>query len=129
MLGYKALQLFNLLLYFRTALVFAPQISKFSENQHKTYARPAKHYAGRRMLIFIFHLYISILFGVVVGCILTYSKAFTVENSSYESELLSTYQKIRDNYYDEVSEKELLNAAIDGIMRMVMEISLRMHTM
>ena len=41
---------------------------------------------------------ISILFGVVVGCILTYSKAFTVDNSSYESELLSTYQKIRDNY-------------------------------
>lgn len=59
---------------------------------------------------------ISILFGVVVGCILTYSKAFTVENSSYESELLSTYQKIRDNYYDEVSEKELLNAAIDGMI-------------
>ncbi len=59
---------------------------------------------------------ISILFGVVVGCILTYSKAFTVENSSYESELLSTYQKIRDNYYDEVSEKELLNAAINGMI-------------
>lgn len=59
---------------------------------------------------------ISILFGVVVGCILTYSKAFTVDNSSYESELLSTYQKIRDNYYDEVSEKELLNAAINGMI-------------
>lgn len=59
---------------------------------------------------------ISILFGVIVGCILTYSKAFTVDNSSYESELLSTYQKIRDNYYDEVSEKELLNAAINGMI-------------
>lgn len=59
---------------------------------------------------------ISILFGIVVGCILTYSKAFTTEKSSYESELLSTYQKIRDNYYDEVSEKELLNAAIDGMV-------------
>lgn len=59
---------------------------------------------------------ISILFGVIVGCILTYSKAFTVDNSSYESELLNTYQKIRDNYYDEVSEKELLNAAINGMI-------------
>ncbi len=59
---------------------------------------------------------ISILFGIVVGCILTYSKAFTTEKSSYENELLSTYQKIRDNYYDEVSEKELLNAAIDGMV-------------
>lgn len=59
---------------------------------------------------------ISILFGVIVGCILTYSRAFTVDNSSYENELLNTYQKIRDNYYDEVSEKDLLNAAIDGMI-------------
>lgn len=60
---------------------------------------------------------ISILFGIIVGCILTYSK--TLGNGNYtneENRLISTFEKIRDNYYEEVSEDDLTNAAIDGML-------------
>lgn len=60
---------------------------------------------------------ISILFGVIMGCILTYSKSFnTVNVTSKEAELLVAYEKIKNNYYEEVSEDKLVGAAIDGMV-------------
>ena len=60
---------------------------------------------------------ISILFGVIMGCILTYSKSFnTVNVTSKEAELLAAYEKIKNNYYEEVSEDKLVGAAIDGMV-------------
>ena len=42
---------------------------------------------------------ISILFGVIVGCILTYSKTLGKGNyTNEENRLISTFEKIRDNY-------------------------------
>lgn len=60
---------------------------------------------------------ISILFGIIVGCILTYSKGYA-ENTEdkYVKELVSTYDTLLENYYDSVTEKELMNAAIDGMV-------------
>lgn len=60
---------------------------------------------------------ISILFGVIVGCILTYSKTLGKGNyTNEENRLISTFEKIRDNYYEEVSEEDLTDAAIDGML-------------
>lgn len=60
---------------------------------------------------------ISILFGVIMGCILTYSKSFnTVNVTNKEAELLAAYEKIKNNYYEEVSEDDLVGAAIDGMV-------------
>lgn len=60
---------------------------------------------------------ISILFGVIMGCILTYSKSFnTVNVTAKEAELLAAYEKIKNNYYEEVSEDKLVGAAIDGMV-------------
>lgn len=61
---------------------------------------------------------VSILFGVIVGCILTYGKVLSANNNvdSKTKELVATYEKIRDNYYDEVSENDLINAAVNGMV-------------
>lgn len=63
-------------------------------------------------------VFISILFGVVVGSIITYgNKSVSDENVPKElEEFVSTYNNIVDNYYDEVSKKDLVNAAIEGMV-------------
>lgn len=60
---------------------------------------------------------VSILFGTVVGCILTYGKVLSVNNSDKKKqELIEAYERIRDNYYEDVSEDELINAAVNGMV-------------
>ena len=60
---------------------------------------------------------IAILFGIIVGCILTYGKGFvSTVDDKYVKELVNTYQTIVDNYYDGVDEEDLVNAAIDGMV-------------
>lgn len=60
---------------------------------------------------------ISILFGIIVGCILTYGKGLAGSgDNKYTEELVNTYESIIDNYYNDVTEEDLLNAAIDGMV-------------
>ena len=60
---------------------------------------------------------ISILFGIITGCILTYGKGFNSNtNDNYTNELLNTYNTILENYYDDVNNEDLLNAAINGMV-------------
>lgn len=60
---------------------------------------------------------ISILFGIIVGCILTYGKGLVAGlDDKYAKELVNTYDTILDNYYGNISEADLLNAAIDGMV-------------
>lgn len=60
---------------------------------------------------------IAILFGIIVGCILTYGKGFVrTEDNKYAKELLDTYYMIVDNYYEDVEESDLVNSAIDGMV-------------
>ena len=52
-----------------------------------------------------------------MGCILTYSKSFDmVKVTKEEAELLAAYEKIRDNYYEDLSEGDLVGSAIDGMV-------------
>ena len=60
---------------------------------------------------------ISILFGIIVGCILTYSKGYAEKvDDKYIKELVNTYDTLLENYYDSITEKDLMNAAIDGMV-------------
>lgn len=60
---------------------------------------------------------IAIIFGVIVGCILTYGKGFAkIEGNKYAQELLDTYYAIVDNYYEDIEEADLVNSAIDGMV-------------
>lgn len=63
-------------------------------------------------------IFISVLFGIVVGCMIMSSKnSFGgLEVSPEVQEFVATYQSILDNYYDSINEKELMNAAISGMV-------------
>ena len=60
---------------------------------------------------------ISILFGVVLGYMLTYSNSpfHRVKHSALD-EIVNTYENIIDNYYGELDEKKLSDAAIKGMI-------------
>lgn len=61
---------------------------------------------------------ISVLFGILVGYFLTIGKS-KVEGTEVSPELkdfIVTYNNILDNYYGKVSEKELVNGAINGMV-------------
>ena len=60
---------------------------------------------------------ISTLFGTIVGCILTYGRGIAAGlDNKYVKELINTYDTIVENYYGNISEVDLLNAAVDGMV-------------
>ncbi len=61
---------------------------------------------------------IALLFGILIGYFISSSKD-KVEGTEVSPELkdlIVTYNSILDNYYDEVSEKELVSSAIKGMV-------------
>lgn len=61
-------------------------------------------------------IFISILFGAIVGFVLSSSRTFGTEVSPKVGEIINTYENIVENYYGEVDEEELLNAAVSGMV-------------
>ncbi len=63
-------------------------------------------------------IFISILFGIVIGFIITYGRSpfGLVGDNSKLNEVVSTYNDIVDNYYKDVSESKLVNGAIRGMI-------------
>jgi len=61
---------------------------------------------------------ISILFGIIIGGVITYSRKNISDNniSGDLDEFVSTYNNIVDNYYEKVDKVELLDAAIEGMI-------------
>lgn len=59
---------------------------------------------------------ISILFGLVIGYILSSSRTFGSKVSDEASEIVTTYDTILKNYYDEIEPSELADAAIAGMI-------------
>lgn len=59
---------------------------------------------------------ITILFGIVAGYALSLTKTVGVEVPEEVQEIITTYENIIENYYGEVSEDELLDAAISGMV-------------
>lgn len=77
---------------------------------------------GFNMAEVIAIIIISILFGGIIGGVITYSYNPNkhITSSSNKSgnldEFISTYNNIVNNYYESVDKKELLNAAIEGMI-------------
>ena len=63
-------------------------------------------------------IFISIVFGMIVGYVLTYTRSplSSVKSNSKLSEIISTYNSIKDNYYKEIDEDTLVNAAVSGMI-------------
>lgn len=59
---------------------------------------------------------ISILFGLVIGYILSSTRTFGTKVSDEASEIVETYDTILENYYDTVDPSELADAAISGMI-------------
>ena len=61
---------------------------------------------------------ISVIFGVIIGYLLTYgnSNLSRVRSNTYLGEIVSTYNNIVDNYYDDLDEKKLSESAIKGMI-------------
>lgn len=63
-------------------------------------------------------IFISIVFGIIVGYILTYTRSplSSVKSNSKLSEIISTYNSIKDNYYKKIDDDTLVNAAVSGMI-------------
>lgn len=61
-------------------------------------------------------VFISIIFGIIVGYILTYSRTSKITDDSQLSEIISTYNSIKEDYYEDVSSDTLVNAAVEGMV-------------
>ena len=63
-------------------------------------------------------IFISIVFGIIVGYILTYTRSplSSVKSNSKLSEIIATYNSIKDNYYKEIDDDTLVNAAVSGMI-------------
>lgn len=59
-------------------------------------------------------IFISIFFGAIIGCLLTYNRTY-LNADSKTRELISAYQTIKDNYYTDLSDEDLVNAAVSGM--------------
>lgn len=59
---------------------------------------------------------VSVFFGIVVGYLLKSTKPFGEKVTNEVQEIVSTYDKILNEYYGEVDEKELMDAAISGMI-------------
>lgn len=58
---------------------------------------------------------ISILFGVIVGYFINYSKNGTAKDNNL-SEIISTYKDITSDYYSDIDKDKLTDAAIKGMV-------------
>lgn len=63
-------------------------------------------------------IFISIVFGIIVGYVLTYTRSplGSVKSNSKLSEIISTYNSIKNNYYKEIDDDTLVNAAVSGMI-------------
>ena len=93
------------------------KVDKKEKKVDKTIDYEKKNFSFN-VLEVVFIVLISIFFGITVGFILTYKRnPMSGEKVSDElQEFIQVYDTIRNNYYNEISGKKLLNAAISGMV-------------
>lgn len=80
----------------------------------KIIKKKSTYYTSVEVLIVMF---ISMLFGAVIGIIGTYTKYQHLDASdTHVQEVVNTYNDLLSNYYDKVDGKSLANAAINGMI-------------
>lgn len=95
-----------------------PELKKIREDESSTKEVIVERNVGFNTFEVTLIIIISVLFGFIVGCILNSSKSsFTGKEVPTEiNEFIMTYNSILDNYYGSVNEKDLMNAAISGMV-------------
>lgn len=61
-------------------------------------------------------IFISIIFGIIIGYIITYTKSNNIENDPNLTEIISTYNTLKNNYYKDIDDNILSNAAIRAMI-------------
>ena len=80
----------------------------------KMIKKKSTYYTSAEVLIVMF---ISMLFGAVIGIIGTYTKYQRLDaGDEHIQQVINTYNDLLDNYYDKVDGKGLANAAINGMI-------------
>lgn len=67
------------------------------------------------VILFIFS---SVIFGMIAGCILTYSSSSLslIRSDSHLSEIINTYKGLSSDFYGDVDKDRLTNSAIKGMI-------------
>ena len=89
--------------------------SKIDKNIKKLEKKVFSNNSKYSLLEVIIVMLISILFGVVIGYLITFSKGGTATDSNIE-EIVDTYHNIVNEYYDDVNKDKLSEAAIKGMI-------------
>lgn len=96
---------------------FFQKIKDYFSNGEKETQNQEKETSNFSLIEVVIIIIISILFGVVVGYLITYSNSpFYHTKHTALSEITNTYQSIVDNYYGELDEEKLSNAAIKAMV-------------
>ena len=92
------------------------RITKVKEAMFEDLDKPEK--ATFSVIEVVVIILISIIFGIAIGYMITFSKdpMHGASGGSGLREIVSTYREITDSYYGEVNEDELSNAAIKGMI-------------
>ncbi|MDO5394115.1 MAG: S41 family peptidase [Mycoplasmatota bacterium] len=71
---------------------------------------------GFNLVEVLFIVLVTVLFGIAAGYALSFTRPAGIEVSEEVQEIIATYESIVENYYGEVNEDELLEAAIAGMV-------------
>lgn len=91
-------------------------IKKFINNNIKDFEIDLDSDSKFSIFEIIIIIFISIIFGVIIGYIITYTKGNNIENDPNLTEIISTYNTLKNNYYKDIDDNKLSNAAIRGMI-------------
>lgn len=96
-----------------------PQLEDTSDSSHENIREIiVEHKSGFNTVEVLIIIIISIIFGVVVGCSVSFFRQeYRGEKvSSSLQELITVYNNILDGYYKNIDEQNLVDSAIDGML-------------
>ena len=96
-----------------------PQLEDESDSSNENVREIiVEHKSGFNTIEVLIIIIISISFGVVVGCSVSFFRQeYRGEKvSSSLQELITVYNNIVDDYYKKIDERDLVDAAIDGML-------------
>ena len=87
-------------------------------NNHKKKKKSIEVESKFSLFEVIIIILISVIFGVIIGYLITYgnSNLSRVRSDTHLGEIVSTYNNIVDNYYDEINKDDLTESAIKGMI-------------
>ena len=91
-----------------------------SKNKNKKRTNNNDFFVNSNFTVFevILFIFSSVIFGMIAGCILTYSSSSLslIRSDSHLSEIINTYKSLSSSFYGDVDKDELTNSAIKGMI-------------